>query len=269
MSSSRRKVILAAAIIMLPSLVAALVFWRLNAIARPESPSVGRLAALPKIILWAWERPEDLTFVDPQEVGIAILTATIQIKGDECIIRPRLQSARTPKDAFIIAVTRIETSREQKPALSDTQRQQILDRILETSRNSRVAAVQIDFDARASEREFYKQLLTDLRQQLPVEMPLSITALASWCLYDNWIRDLPVDEVVPMLFRMGMDANRVRRDIEAGGDFRMEIARHSLGIATDEPLTRLPSRRRVYIFCQHAWTADVAQNVIQEVKQWQ
>lgn len=269
MLSSSKKVIIAAAIIMLPSLVALLVFWRLNAIARPESPSVGRLAALPKIILWAWERPEDLTFIDPQEVGIAILTGTIQIKGDECIIRPRLQPARTPKDAFIIAVTRIETSREQKPTLSDNQRQQILDRILETIRNSRVAAVQIDFDAKTSEREFYKQLLTDLRQQLPAEMPLSITALASWCLYDNWIRDLPVDEVVPMLFRMGMDANRVRRDIEAGGDFRMELARHSLGIATDEPLTRLPSRRRVYIFCQHAWTADVAQNVIQEIKQWQ
>src|SRR5262249_36869524 len=151
--------------------------------------------------------------------------------------------------------TRIESSREERPTLSDEQRQQIVDRILETSRNSRVAAVQIDFDARESEREFYRQLLTDLRQQLPEAMPLSITALASWCLYDDWIRDLPIDEAVPMLFRMGLDASRVRRDIEQGGDFRIELARHSLGISTDEALSRLPSARRVYIFCQRAWTA--------------
>ncbi len=267
--STNKRLIVTAAIILLPSLVAALVFWRLNAVAKPEATAAGRLKALPKIILWAWERPEDLTFVDPKEIGIAILTGTVQLKGNDCVIRPRLQPARTPKDAFIIAVTRIESSRQEKPMFSDAQRQQILDRILETSRNSRVAAVQIDFDAKESERPFYRQLLIDLRQQLPEAMPLSITALASWCLYDNWIADLPIDEAVPMLFRMGLDTDRVRRDIEQGGDFRIDVARYSLGISTDEPLSRLPSARRVYIFCQRAWTMETAQNIIQEVKQWQ
>ena len=129
--------------------------------------------------------------------------------------------------------------------------------------------MQIDFDARESERDFYKDLLTELRRQLPSEMPLSITALASWCLYDNWIDGLPVDEAVPMLFRMGADAERVRASLEAGGNFRSPLAQQSLGISTDEPLPRLPSRRRVYIFSERAWTKEAADGIIREVQRWQ
>ena len=34
-------------------------------------------------------------------------------------------------------------------------------------------------------------------------MPLTITALASWCDGDDWIDGLPVADASPMLFRMG------------------------------------------------------------------
>jgi len=53
--------------------------------------------------------------------------------------------------------------------------------------------VQIDFDARRSQRRFYVRLLRDLRRRMPPSLPLSITALASWCAYDDWLSGLPIE----------------------------------------------------------------------------
>ncbi len=46
-----------------------------------------------------------------------------------------------------------------------------------------------------------------------------MTALASWCAGDDWLRDLPVDEAVPMLFRMGVEKNLFQRRLETGQRF--------------------------------------------------
>jgi hypothetical protein len=268
-SSNTKKLLLALFIIALPSAFAAFLFFNLRAQPKGVITSSQRLSRLPKIILWAWERPEDLRFINPREVGIAVLACTVQLAGEGTLIHQRQQPMTSSKEAFIIAVTRIETSRDNRPALSVEQRDRIIAAILELTRNSRTGAVQIDFDARESEREFYKDLLAHLRKQLPEGVPLSITALASWCLYDNWIDELPVDEAVPMLFRMGLDAERVRASLEAGGDFRSPLAQQSIGISTDEPLSRLPSHRRVYVFSERVWTEEAAGRIIEEVKRWQ
>lgn len=110
-------------------------------------------------------------------------------------------------------------------------------------------AVQIDFDAKVSERGFYRDLLKELRTRLPESMPLSITALASFCIGDGWIKDLPVDEAVPMLFRMGKDAAEVRRFLAQSRDFPIALCQSSLGMATDEPITLSAVKsKRVYVF---------------------
>lgn len=263
-----KKFIVAIAILMLPSLLALYVYFRLQA-QKHVITSAERLRSVPKIILWAWERPEDLNFIDPREVGVGVLAMTVQLQGDEAHMRPRQQPLQIPKGTYLIAVTRIETDKQNRPALSVEQRNKILATVAQLLRNPRVTAVQIDFDAAQSERDFYRDLLTELRKQLPDSMPLSITALASWCLYDDWIGGLAADEAVPMLFRMGLDSKQVVNRLEAGGDFRPEIARKSLGISTDEPMPRLPSGRRVYIFTERPWSADAAHRIIEEVRQWQ
>ena len=84
-------------------------------------------------------------------------------------------------------------------------------------------------------------------------MPISITALASWCLGDRWLEDLPIDEAVPMLFRMGTDEEPVRAAL-ARGDFHDPRCRFSYGLATDEPLPALRPGRRLYLFHPNAWT---------------
>jgi hypothetical protein len=132
---------------------------------------------------------------------------------------------------------------------------------------SGISAVQVDFDATASQRTFYREVLHQLRRQLPASMPLSMTALASWCIFDTWLAGLPVDEVVPMVFRMGADQHRVRRYL-AEDDFRAAACRHSLGISTDEPSPTIRPGRRLYVFHPHAWRLEAMTGILEEVGRW-
>jgi hypothetical protein len=220
-----------------------------------ENPS-NRISTLPPTILWAWERPEKLDFLDPQKTGVAFLAKTIYLREDRMFSRPRLQPLAVPPGAKVIAVARIESDRSQPPVLSG---QQLDDTALEISKLAilpNVVMVQVDFDAKASERAFYRSLLNAIRAQLPQSTLLSITALASWCKGDNWLDDLPVDEAVPMLFRMGVERNQFLSQLATGERFNAKLCRTSVGISTDEPLVQLPQVERVYIFNPRSWSPD-------------
>jgi hypothetical protein len=212
---------------------------------------------MPPVVLWAWERPENLRFLDARKYGVAYLAQTLFLSGDETIFRPRRQPLEINPEVYLIAVTRIETDRAKRPALSDAQRKQTVEFVRQTLARPNVRAVQIDFDALVSEREFYKQLVRDLRANLPENAPLTITALASWCVADRWFEDLPVDEVVPMAFRMGADDKPIRDYLAKGGDWRAPLCRGSYGVALDEPLQmKFESDRRFFIFNNEAWRAE-------------
>ena len=216
----------------------------------------------PKVILWAWERPEDLQFLDPERFGVAFLAQTLELQGDEVVFRPRRQPLKVAPETTLIAVTRIESQKTtgRSASLSAAQRVQIVSLVMRTLNLKNVSAIQIDFDAVTSEREFYRALLQDLRQQLPDNIPLSMTALASFCIGDPWIKDLPVDEAVPMMFRMGTDNDSIRSMLAAGKDFRDPLCRRSYGVAADEPVAmEFDSSRRLYVFNVRPWIEkDVA-----------
>lgn len=212
---------------------------------------------LPKIVLWAWERPEDLRFLNAAEFGVAYIAQTLFLRESEVVFRPRRQPLEINPDVYLIAVTRIETDRTRHPSLSDPQKKQIIEFIRQTLERPNVKAVQIDFDALVSERNFYKQLVKDLRRELPANVPLTITALASWCVGDAWFNEMPVDEAVPMAFRMGADDKPIRDYLAKGNDWREPLCRGSYGIALDEPLRMdFKSERRFYIFNHEAWKAE-------------
>jgi hypothetical protein len=211
----------------------------------------------PSRILWVWERSEDLEFLDPQQFAVAFLAQTLVLKNDEVVFRPRRQPLKVGPEIKLIAVTRIESQKTTgtPAALSSNQRTRLIELILKTLELKNVSAVQIDFDATTSERKFYRALLQELREQLPDNMPLSMTALASFCVGDPWIHDLPVDEAVPMIFRMGADDRTIKSYLASGNDFHEPICRRSYGFAVDEPLAMNVDRsRRQYIFNVRAWT---------------
>jgi len=169
----------------------------------------------------------------------------------------------------LIPVIRIEVDKFSPPTLALSQRTRVVEEIAAMGRASTVPAVQVDFDAKTSERAFYRAVLRDLRQELPATIHISITALASWCLADNWLDGLPIDEAVPMLFRMGADRQRVLLHLQTGGDVRCMPTQQSLGMATDEPLSRMPSGRRVYVFSPRAWSLASVRTALEEIKQWE
>ena len=55
-----------------------------------------RMSGAPRTILWAWERPEDLRFLDPRQVGVAYLAATLDLPDGRVLVRPRFQPLRVP-----------------------------------------------------------------------------------------------------------------------------------------------------------------------------
>ena len=211
----------------------------------------------PRVVLWAWERPEDLKALDASRFGVAFLAQTLILKHDGVISAPRHQPLEIPPGTKLMAVTRIESSKieGERAQLGDLQRQKAAALILKTLTLPDVSAVQIDFDAMQSERTFYRALLEDVRAQLPDQVPLSITALASFCVGDRWLKDLPVDEAVPMIFRMGADDRTIRSMLAAGDDFREPLCQRSYGVAIDEPPDfARDATRRVYVFNTHSWS---------------
>ncbi|MGZ8846976.1 MAG: DUF3142 domain-containing protein [Pyrinomonadaceae bacterium] len=220
----------------------------------------------PPLILWAWERPADLRFIDPRKVGVAFLAKSILLHADAVAIRPRLQPLQLPEGTKVIAVARIETARDRKPALSVSQRDRTVQSIVEMASLPGVSEIQIDFDATQSERSFYRELIANLKQRLPANTRLSITALASWCMSDDWLTDLPIDEAVPMLFRMSSDAKQIVNRLEAGDDFNAAPCRQSYGISLDEQRPKLLPARRLFVFNPDAWTEKSLREIPESVQ---
>ena len=242
-------------------------FWALPVQSYDRAP-----LDLPPLMLWAWERPEDLSYINPRHVGVAYLAQTITLSGNDSLIHRRTQPLQLPSGTKVEAVTRIEIDPRKQPVYTEQQRQVIVDSIVKLTRMHKVNAVQIDFDARENERQFYTDILKQLRPQLPDRVGLSITALVSWCLYDQWLASLPVDEAVPMMFRMGRDHGKVLVHFRNRRGYAHSICNQSLGISLDEPqvnavmkqmVARQPAPPRVYVFSPTRWTKEAAARAVQ------
>lgn len=214
--------------------------------------SLNRASHQPRLVLWAWERPEDLRFLPSKRIRVAFLAGSVYLDAQP-VLRPRQQLLRVPEDAPVTAVVRLEITQNTPKLFTESYRGEVTQQILRLAALPRVSGLQIDFDATRSQRDFYRALLRDLRHGMRPAMPLSITALGSWCLGDDWLSALPIDEAVPMMFRMGPGGADIVRWIHSGQDFREPLCRHSVGISTDEPWPAPLLDRNVYVFHPRAW----------------
>ena len=202
----------------------------------------------PTVVLWAWERPEDLTFLKPGDAEIALLVNRIELFTERVIEHPRSQPLAANPGISVLPVIRIEAV---EPSLDAAQLDLLLEAISRSTLDSRFRGLQIDFDARESQRAFYRSLLEELR---PHFAPLSMTALISWCSKPSWLAGLPVDEIVPMAFRMGPGGGAWIQRMEREKGFTFGGCNSSLGVSTDEPLRWQPSSRRLYLFHPSPWS---------------
>ena len=217
----------------------------------------GRMAKLPRITLWAWERREDLRTIEPRRMAVAYLDRTLTL-GASVESQPRRNPVVIPAAAVRTPAVRIETT--PYAALDDTNREEALRYLLLVAKEPGIAALQIDFDATQSQRQFYRDLLIELRSRMPTDLPLSITALASWCSYDDWLRGLPIDEAVPMMFRMEPERQRAPPDLD---EFRIRepLCRFSTGISTREAWPADLAGKRVYVFPDKGWQLDSPEEI--------
>jgi hypothetical protein len=229
--------------------------------------SCGPAAEAPsQLILWAWERPEDLRFAGAR-TEVAVQTGFVELSGDGLQARGRrfpLKTAAPPATA----VVHVQIDHERPLEWSRLLRARASAAILHYATAIRAPRVQIDFEVRASERAVLLDVVADLRRQLPAGTLLSMTALASWCDTEGWLERAPADEIVPMVFRMTEGGEALRKRLAADGDFRNPRCRAALGIATDSPIGRAPPGRRVYLFNPRSWTAEDFEKVRQEVDAW-
>lgn len=214
---------------------AAALLWLLAVPVRPE----------PEVIPWAWERREDLRFVGEGN-PVAWYAGIITLDGARVRVEPRRNPLALANGAHRIAVIRIETRR---PTLDDRQLHETLRAINKLHRNAE--ELQLDFDATRGERAFYRAILKNVKAKR-----LSITALTSWCFDDRWLGGLPIDEAVPMFFRMGSDEREIRARLQRGETIPEPRCRGSAGISLDEPLPRLPAAQRIWIFNPARWTEE-------------
>jgi hypothetical protein len=230
---------------------------------RPDAPHQHtRMARLPTVTLWSWERREDLRNLDSHRYAIAALDQTLAI-GLNVHTVVRRNPVLLPTAATRIAVVRIEPASH--AVFNAVNREAAVQAILVSARQPHIAALQVDFDATASQRAFYRDLLVELRQTMPPLLPLSITALASWCSYDDWLRSLPVDEAVPMMFRMEPDRGR---GLSGSYNFaiREPLCLGSVGVSTSEPWPAHVRGKRIYIFADQGWQSENTAALLRRVQ---
>jgi hypothetical protein len=203
-------------------------------------------------MLWAWERPTDLRDLGAG-AGVAFLSQTLIVRNGAVAVEPRRNPLRVSPHTPLVAVTRIESDDMGASRVVSSAVESMAAAIARTLSLQRVRGVQIDFDAAESERPFYRALVQAVRRAVGPGVPLSITALASWCAQDRWMDGLPIDEAVPMLFRMG-PVNEPYAGIARSSMRAATECRGALGTSLDEPLHVRAAGRRVYVFNASAWT---------------
>lgn len=235
-----------------------------------------------KITVWAWERDEDLSYIEPSKISVAYFAGTIYVRGSSVRFRPRTQKLKLPKAANAFPVFRIESirgdghmaaklgehsqnslvpSNEAAGFVAKTIASQVR-KLARSGSPVNTELVQVDFDALEDERAFYKSLLRNLRNELSPATKISVTSLASWLLADKWMEPGCADEAVAMLFSIGPGKREVlslldKRALNSGAGIPISVGISASEPATNKVLFKSDIRRKIrnlYIFSSRPWT---------------
>lgn len=218
------------------------------------------------IYIYAWERPENLSFLDSIEhkkTTVVYYAGDIVIDHGRANISPRRNSLIIPEDINKIPLIRIDNFNNLS-ALHENSKN-IVDFIANTCRD--VSECQLDFDAKKSEYIEYAEILTTIKQRLP-KIKITITALASWCGKNSWLEKMLIDDAVPMLYRMG-NSPSIKNLLNDGGITSYAKCGHSVALSTDElnfKFKQYLNRHNIYLFNPDSWTEENYMKVKDKLK---
>lgn len=263
-------------------LLFALVFAVSHVVSATTNPA---LAADEKIILWSWFNADDTCQSQPDNLDCAYALAILRgrvIAGDtiaRIVTVPRMAAVKHNHCLRDMAVVRLEILPDRLD-LNSTELDLYIERLVQSTLSlalgSRpIQCLQIDCDARLTQRDLYARYLQTLRKRLPPQIELSITALASWAFGDRWIAkaNLPVDEVVPMYFSMGKTGSEIKHLFVAGkkpDDFG--LGKRVAGLRLQELTDFLATIEhtslkfdRIYLFSSNGWSPQNSREAIKLV----
>ena len=142
-----------------------------------------------------------------------------------------------------MAVVRLESAGHGLPAVSDAVRE-----VVPAAELPGIRALQIDFDARKSERAWYGRFLRELRQAVPQALPAhdhSAGKLVRW---------RPLDARTAGGGRSSDAVPHGTGGANSARSFAESACRASVGVSTDEFPARIPRGRRLYFFHPGPWT---------------
>jgi hypothetical protein len=201
----------------------------------------------PKEFWWYWDRPAEQLPAPAPGVGAAVLVTHVIFSGQGYAVQPRRSPLRLPYGVATMPVIHVEVDPARPFAANAAQSDALRAAVLDATRRGSSTWVQLDFEARRSQREFWRTAVHSIKAALPSGVRLSVTALASWCYGDRWIGDAPVDEIVPMYFRL----KQARHDyiVRSAAGVSEPLCASAYGVADDEPAwsVALPGRRYVFL----------------------
>lgn len=207
----------------------------------------------PDAIAWLWKDASVPAF---SRAAVAVVDRHVWLVGDKVLVRPGARPRALARATAVIPVVHVEIDPLHPPTTLRQAEPVVLDAMRSAARATTSGWVQLDLEARPSQRADYRALVQSIRAALPHEVKLSVTALAWWCRSGAWLDGLAADEVVPMFFRMGRDQAALREIVA-----RRPAALHPLcragsaGFSRQEAFPRdVAARyRRTYWFDETGW----------------
>jgi len=204
-------------------------------------------------VAWLWR---DAPIPAWSQAVVAVVDRHIWLVGDKVLVRPGARPRRLPPDTRVIPVVHVEIDVLRPPASLQPARATVLDAMRAAARASTSGWVQLDLEARPSQRADYRALVQGIRTSLPPDIRLSVTALAWWCRSPSWLDGLAADEVVPMFFRMGRDNAALRGVVASRPQLLHPLCRTgSAGFSRQEPFAPAVTARyrHTYWFDEKGW----------------
>jgi hypothetical protein len=204
-------------------------------------------------IAWLWKDAAPPAW---SQARVAVVDRHILLSGDMVRERPGAKPRRLPAGTEVTPVVHVELD-PLRPAVSLRAATPVIITAMKSAALATTSGwVQLDLEARPSQRADYRALVREIRSVLPAKIQLSVTALAWWCRSPAWLDGLAANEVVPMFFKMGRDGEAVRALVALQPSALHPLCRAgSAGFSPQEPFDRAVIARyaQTYWFDYHGW----------------